>query len=118
MDREPEVDGFEPIVDGILTGNVRIVLPCVECGNELKEYTFEVEMEDSALTFSEHEGDGCNLTAGAIAEPNMKTEGGGRYMKTFYGYALGYKVSCSCGGFEVEGNRADFVQASSMEELV
>jgi hypothetical protein len=45
---EPEIEAQEPDIDGsTLTGQVRIVLKCSDCGNELKdaELDYEIEIE-------------------------------------------------------------------------
>src|SRR5690348_2193982 len=65
---EPEVE-VEVDEDGNVTGSARIVLTHDECGTELKETTFDIDVEGSAFkdtdgvpfTDEEHKGDGHSL---------------------------------------------------------
>ncbi len=111
---DPEVE-LEVTSEGV-TGDVRIVLTCEQCGTELKESTFEVSTDDD---LTGHEGDEHELDVEADAEPTTRTEGHGRGTKTFYGYHMTYKVTCSCtpGQPVLSEEWGDDVQASSMDEL-
>ena len=123
---EPEVDNLDVTADpGAITATVRIVLTCAECRTELRETTFDVEVDCEAFA-SAHRGEGCELTvdtASIEATSRMQTvdarghKVSARYAKTFYGFLAEFEVSCGCGSsasFRVD----DEVQASFMEELV
>ena len=112
----------------IITGTIRIVLTCEECGNELKEYTFDVEVDVSEFTAA-HEMAGDHDPAFEFTSLMMETRRQDRdprtgksiptrYQKTFYGYTMEIEINCTCSDacyqtFTIE----DIVQASSMEEL-
>jgi hypothetical protein len=52
------------------------------------------------------------------SERTSRSVGKGRGTKTYYGFSLGYTVTCSCGDFSVSGVMEDDEQASGMDELV
>lgn len=103
--------------DALISGEIRIANACAECQTELAEYTFELE---TAITVM-HEGytDECEMQASGDLQRDMKYEGRGRGMKTFYGYTGPISVSCEThGGKEVgEKECSDYVQASGMDSL-
>lgn len=129
---EPEVENLEVDEDGSVTGSVRIVLCCSECGNELKEANFDLEV-DAGDFAEEHKGEGHELSVEADGfelttraqsqDPKTGKAIPYRYQKSFYGASGSVTVSCSCGG---EGDTSasesydwsDDVQASGMDELV
>lgn len=130
-------DSTEPEIDvdiddkGNVTGNVRIVLTCQECGMELKEATFDIDMDfsdafDDPADEWDVEATGeleCRvqtsmekrLKSGKVKVVRFKP----RYYKTFYGARLGVTVTNGEGGGkrEVEREWYDEVQASGMDEL-
>lgn len=115
---EPEID-IDLANDGAFSGQARIVLTHDECGTELKEATFDIEGEVPNEIIANHKGDGHGLDLEVgDSELTSRSEGSGRYMKTFYGYSASLDLTCSCG---TEGlwstDVADDIQASHMDEL-
>lgn len=115
---DPEVD-VDLSDDGTFSGQARIVLTHDECGEELKEASFDFDGEVPEDVLNEHQGDDhcLNLEVGDN-ELISRTEGQGRSMKTFYGYRAAIDLSCSCiadGLWTAEFT--DEVQASHMDEL-
>lgn len=116
---EPEVN-IDLNDDGSFSGTVRIVLTHDECGTELKEASFDFDGQVPSKILAEHEGDDHSLDLETSnTELISRTEGSGRYMKTFYGYNTTLDLTCSCG---TEGlwstDFVDDVQASHMDEMV
>lgn len=119
---EPEVD-VDLNDDGSFSGTVRIVLTHDECGTELKEASFELEGEVPEEIVKAHAGDGHSLDLEADgAELSCRTEGSGRYMKTFYGHSTPVALTCSCQERNADPlwseTFTDDLQASHMDELV
>lgn len=95
---EPEVD-VDLNDDGTFNGNVRIVLTCNDCSQELKEASFNFDGEVPEEIIKKHKGDGHGLELEADAgELTNRGEGSGRYMKTFYGYDVALSLNCDCQG--------------------
>lgn len=119
-EQDPEVE-VEIDEEGTVTGTVRIVNACGECGTELREATFEVDAPEYGLAAEElakHTGEGHGLEVEEqSSERTTRQEGKGRYAKSFYGYDLAFRVTCSCGQLKIEGQTNDDIQASSMDEL-
>ena len=116
---EPEVD-VDLNDDGTFSGNVRIVLTCADCSQELKEAQFDFDGEVPEEIVKAHAGEGHSLSLDAgDNELTSRGEGSGRYMKTFWGYRAALDLSCMC---QSEGLWAseftDDIQASHMDELV
>jgi hypothetical protein len=123
---DPEVDlsldwsGDTPTI----SGSVRIVNACEDCGEELKEATFDIYVdakvganEESFKAHKEHE---LSVEPGEV-ERTCRSEGKGRGAKTFYGASVEIVVTCmTCVGSPTVTTVtwADEVQASSMDELV
>lgn len=114
---------------GHVTGDVRIVLPCGECGTELKEYSFDIDIqaeidhkcegedpdysvEVSSVELTTQSDCGINKRTG---KPNKFNP---RYATTYYGFSLTGEVRCSCGKATIEFTAEDKVSASSMDEMV
>jgi hypothetical protein len=119
---EPEVE-IDLNDDGSFSGDVRIVLTHDECGSELKEASFQFEGEVPEEILSAHKGNGHSLDLEADGpELNSRTEGKGRYTKTFYGFETPVELRCSCQERDAEAlwtdNFTDDIQASHMDELV
>lgn len=116
---EPEVD-VDLSDDGTFSGNVRIVLTCADCSQELKDASFDFDGEVPEEIHSAHQGDehALDLEAGDY-ELTSRSEGKGRYTKTFYGYRATLDLSCMC---QSEGlwttEFTDDIQASHMDELI
>jgi len=119
---EPEVE-IDLNDDGSYSGQVRIVLTHDECGQELKEASFNFDGEIPEEIVKTHMGDGHSLKLEADnGELTNRGEGKGRYMKTFYGYDVALDLRCDCQERGAEslwqGNHADDIQAAYMDELV
>lgn len=140
-EQEPEVNSEE--FDGErFTAEVTRTLTCESCSTELKSYTFEIEvdakieepeedekkpdamMEDDELEDVEEHVHEWEVTA--EAQPLMRTitkDRHGRpikrarYMKTEYGVEVEFSAECECGA-KAAASAEDYVQASSMDELV
>lgn len=119
---EPEVN-VDLSDDGSFSGQVRIVLTHDECGTELKEASFDFEGNVPNEIITEHKGEDhvLNLEADA-GELASRSEGSGRYMKTFYGYDVALDLTCNCQELGAEplwqGSFSDDIQAPHMDELV
>ena len=137
-------DGQEPeaeldLDDGQVTGTVRVVLPCAECGQELKEGTFDVDVdirEDLEKHNREKHADkiskdeqGNELIEVDNFEVEMngcemktRTKGKGRWTETFYGHSTEFCVNCSLCPASDNGvvceTIEDDLKASSMDELI
>lgn len=119
---EPEVD-VDLNDDGSFSGQVRIVLTCADCSQELKEASFDFDGELPEEILDAHKGDDHDLDLEADSgELTSRTEGSGRYMKTFYGYDVAVSLTCGCQERGAESlwqkTFADDIQASHMDELV
>lgn len=116
---EPEVEGVE-VEDGIITAQVRIVNTCGECGTELTEFTFDLEI-DLNLDEVIKEGDVLYSVDVNTAERNSRTEGKGQRSPMFYGADVEFEVILGPAGGEKRSTIvkwSDDVQASEMESLV
>lgn len=116
---EPEVD-VDLSEDGSFSGSVRIVLTCADCSQELKEASFDFEGEVPEEVLKEHKGHDCSLSLDAgDNELTSRSEGKGRYAKTFYGYRAALDLSCACASDGLWATEfTDDIQASHMDELV
>lgn len=119
---EPDVEVDFNADDGAVTVQARIYLTHDECGTELKEATFELETTVPEEILSEHKGDDHELDADAESqELTCRTEGNGRYMKTFYGASVDVALRCSCQEQKDDAlwmeTLSDEMQASHMDEL-
>lgn len=117
---EPEVDLNFDADTGDVNAQVRIVLTHDECGQELKEASFDFEETVPSEILAEHKGDGHDLDIDqGNAELTTRGEGRGRYMKTFYGALVEVSVTCECSQEPIWSHCfEDDVQASHMDELV
>lgn len=117
---EPEGHDDLDIELGVVTGSIRIVRLCAECGDELKEANFDVEVTLDKLADEAHEEKGehdVHEQSVEIDDCEMIEEGGGRYKKSYYGVKISFTGKCSC-GVEESGSFEDKVPASGMDELV
>lgn len=115
---EPEVENLEVNEDGHVTGEIRIHRDCADCGNELKEATFEIDVDLSEKVGDGHKGEGHELE---IHEDSVEQieEGGGRYKKSYFGARVEFHLTCECGKLEdASGEYEDKLAASSMDEMV
>lgn len=126
-DVDPEVDLEVDDTTGEITGTVRIVNACQDCGNELAEATFDVDVEfPEAEDHKKDHADDDMVQEGldsheleleeAEVERTDGSEGKGRGTRTFYGASATLKVKCSC-GTQWAKEWSDKVQASHMDEL-
>lgn len=126
VDAEPELECDETA--GEVTGTVRIVNACQECGAELKEATFDVDVDfpDAEKRMDEMVGqdpDDPESEAHALEldDPSVdrtsREVGKGRGTKTFYGAEADLTVRCRCGLPWTE-HWSDEIQASAMDEMV
>jgi len=136
-DTDPEID-CDVDEDGHITGSVRIVNQCAECGSELKEANFDVDVNVEDKLHDHWKANGwkgkgaapeghreldLSDDSGSRTERTQTTDRHGkpikshRYMKHFYGAEATFMVACECGEtFEVQWS--DEVQGSGMDELV
>lgn len=120
---EPEVDSLDVDAEGNVTANVRIANQCGECGNDLREYTFEVSV-DRSDECKGHTGEGHTLDIEETSsERTQRSVGKGRGTRTFYGFTVEYEIKCECDADKKDGERwsvsgtlSDDVQASGMDE--
>jgi transcription initiation factor TFIIIB Brf1 subunit/transcription initiation factor TFIIB len=129
VENDPE-DNLEVSDDGVVTGTVRIYNACEECGTELEETTFDVEIDLSDLV-AEHrkecknlkeKGDGLSLSANVSRTDEAGRDRYGkpianpRYRKRMYGIEVEAHLTCdACGEQFADGDFEDSVQASGME---
>ena len=114
----PEVSG------NTVTAEYRRVLTCAECGTELKEANFNLEMEittEDCQSIAELCPDGTPhdwlISEEGTVEPTM--ESGSRYAKTFYGVDV-YDGRVTCDKCKLEGyfKGSDKEAASNLDECV
>ena len=101
--------------EGEVSGEVRIARNCAECGDEMKEASFEIE---ESFDLEDHQGAGHEVEL-VSEEPDLDTieDSGGRYAKSYYGASCSIKVNCSC-GVEIESIEwSEKTPASYMEEM-
>ena len=119
-DGDPEVELEADETTGEVTGTVRIVNACQECGAELTEATFDVDVDFPAAEehMKGHEDDDAHALA--LEEPTVdrtdRAVGRGRGTKTFYGAETDLVVKCQCEFTETQ-HWSDEIQASHMDGL-
>jgi hypothetical protein len=119
---DPEVDG-ENVTDngdgtGTLTLSVRLHRDCADCGQELKEYNFDVEEPfDCPKNCGGEEDEQHDLTVD-IQNEEPTESGGHRYKKNMVGFSLDAVISCSNCDFTEELHVEDSAAASWFEELI
>ena len=128
---DPEVD-LDIDDEGVVTGTVRLVNVCDDCGAEMKAHDFDVEIDLSDAVAAHggachKEGEEFELTLEdeTVERTEKKTKG-----RQYYGYTLTVNAKCSCnreldddghcvpGSTTFEGSTEDDVAASDMEELM
>lgn len=130
---EPECDldvAVEKTDDGTalrVTGTVRGVLACGDCGAELKEANFDVDVELSAPVGTTEATDvSVEMTSAEITSRLENKDRHGkliknhRYMKMMYGVEVQFRVVVGEeeATSDVDGEFKDELQASSWDELV
>jgi hypothetical protein len=123
--QEPEVNELSLDAEsGVITADVRIVRNSECCGDEMKEYSFNTEVEiPTELATKINEIAEKAKQAGTEADFDVEEggidqleEGGGRYKKSYYGFTLTAIIKhgeTTLGEVEV----TDKCAASEMEEL-
>lgn len=125
-DTEPEVD-LRVENDGEVSGSVRIVNTCAECGEEMTETTFDVDIDlseeiaEHRKTCSERDLD-LNEDVSRFDEFQTKDRRGrpiklSRYQRHYYGIEVKVTVTCGCGA-TFEDEYKDMVSGSGMESLM
>jgi hypothetical protein len=137
-EQEPELESEQ--VDGTLadgytfSASVRRVLACAECGNELKESSFDIEIElkseelKAKCPKADEDADGAHTlevtdySVSATERTETKDRHGkpiksARYMKTFYGFEGEATVTCEGCELEEIVHFEDESQASFFEEV-
>ena len=109
---ELEVDG-----KGLVTGSVRCALACMECGGELKEANFEVEVP---IDVPEAEDGHEHSLVVDTTDVTATESGGGRYKRNNRGFELSFTVKCEEDGcaFSAGDEASDNLPASQWDELV
>jgi hypothetical protein len=111
--------------DGQVSIEVRLVLPCAECGAELKEssFSFEHQVEHKCDKLSEEEGFEIEVDDPEPSDDYRPKEGKNgkptpmRYQKHFYIVTVTGKAICNKCGEEITFELSDEVQSSGMDEI-
>lgn len=114
---DPEVNSLEIDSDGRVSAEVRIANNCPECSSEMKEASFDVDLEadieDGHVGVEGHE---LSVEEGSL-ERTQRSTGKGRGTRTFYGFELTATITCSCGKLEAtDVVLSDDIQASGMDD--
>jgi len=130
-DTEVDVDvsGEEVSDDGTqLTFSARRALACAECGEEMKEASFEFDVELTAQEVpacKDESGHDWDVTVEATPSERRETKDRkgkpiklARYQTQYYGVEASYSVKCNHCGVDFSGTASDEMAASSMDELV
>ena len=126
MDCEAEAEFDEPSAEDVITGcavEVRITNNCADCGTEMKEANFCLELEGAEPGDGEktpHEKCKGKLALDLVCERSDHSDGAKnpRYARTFYGAEIHAVVTCDKCEIRYEVSAADECQASGMDELV
>jgi hypothetical protein len=120
---DTEVDDVSLELDGTsITGTVHVIRRSQCCSEDMKEATFDVDINllDSNADLEEHKEEGHELEA-EFDEGEVTESGGGRYKKNLIGFKVEYTVKCSCQkeGEEplVTGTAEDNMAASGYDEM-
>lgn len=136
---DPEVNDLEVDSEGRVTGSVRIVTACDQCGTELAEATFDIDL-DFSEALAEHldesdkdvqhdlevsSDDGTRTDRRQTHTPKGKMIKP-RYQKQFYGAEVEVTVTCGCrtgkpgtkdAPWSCTMSWSDETQASGMDQL-
>jgi hypothetical protein len=117
---DPE-ESDEPTVDGTtLKASYRIVAQCVECGQELKEATLDLEQDLADSIDADCEKGPSkthNWSMDLTVENTERTEGRGRGMRVFYGVEVTGTITCNACGQEATVDMRDDTPAGQMDEV-
>ena len=111
---EPELE--LELGEGEVTGTVRLVQTCADCGTELAEANPDIY---EPFDF-EHKSDDCDgklILEDESAENDDKYEGKGRYAKHFYSANITATIRCEKCGAEMPFETSVEEQASFFEPL-
>jgi hypothetical protein len=114
---EPEVEDISIEPTGEVNMTVRLTRLCENCGTEIREATIEV----STQVAIDEEHQDADKYEYEIDEPELevdeRTEGHGRWTKTFFGVSgeCDYKVTRQEDGEEVDGGTCTFSIADGEE---
>lgn len=114
--QDPEADSLEvaeSINDGNVnvTGTVRLVRTCGDCGTEMKETSLDIDQDIEIEAWKT----GDKLTDLEISESGIESTetGGGRYQKNMIGFKLEVEVT----GKIIRGKKEiEFTQSSTLED--
>jgi len=112
---EPELE--LGLGEGEITGTVRLVQTCADCGDELAEANLDIS---EPFDF-EHKSDDCDdelALKDESAENDDRYEGKGRYAKHFYVANITATIHCGKCGAEMPFETSVEEQASFFESLV
>lgn len=131
---DPDISDCEQDGGGIITGNVRVVLKCADCGNELKdaELDFEATFEHDCKKRKkkqepEFEAGEPDCSSTSRRETTMKVKKKGklvdrhipfRYQKQYYGADINGTITCKHCEEEIEYSASVEERASGFNELV
>lgn len=124
----PTIEGLDPkaeiLVNGhpayavAITGSVKIVNACSECGTELKEAQFDIDCPVHVL---QHEQDNpehaYDLEVAIVESERISRQEGKSRARTYYGVEATFMVRCTCDKFETSVVWQDEVQASHMDDM-
>lgn len=107
---------------GTLTGTVRLVLTCAECGQEMSETTVDVEQalkDEEVKVLLAHLDEDHDLGVGDVElSAQDRMEGRGRGARHYYGFIGTAPITCACHpevvlcSVEIDG----YEQASNFED--
>jgi hypothetical protein len=124
-DGEVEIEDSDVGSDGTVTVSVRVVLPCGDCGEELKECSMELEhqIEHDCLLDEDVDFELEDVEAEFSDRQEMKDRNGkpiksARYRRTYYGATITGTVHCKKCGDDIEFEETVEESASSFDELV
>lgn len=97
-----------------VTGEFRLARTCGECGQELKEATFQFAFETELEGVTEEERE--NLSVEADVEVNES--GGGRYAKNIFSLSGNFRIATDARELKSVDAESDQMSAGSFDELV
>lgn len=113
-----------------VTGNVRIVRTCADCGDELKEATLDIDSEvPLTVDIKPHRAKppkgenhcqwkkGCGDLTVEDDGASGSEEGGHRYKAAYFGASTTITVTCGCGEIIASLDWSDRVSAGGMDDV-
>ncbi len=116
VDVEKDADGHP--CEAHVTGIVRLVLNCADCGSELAEANLDVDHDVAILHIGdgEHEAQIVDESADSTDRYDGKPGTPSRYRRHYYGADITGEIKCSCGAAS-KLECAVEEQASGFEQL-